>query len=85
MLSVAAPFIGNFTVNLLVSSINDTQSYARTHLDIFILFGTPVFGVALAITAWIRGERYRLLPYVGWMVNIADVFYIAQFLPGSNC
>ena len=85
MLSVAAPFVGNFAVNLLISAIRDTQSYARTHLVVFILFGTPVCGVVLAMTAWMRGERYRFLPYVGWIVNVGDVFYIAQFLPGSNC
>jgi hypothetical protein len=84
-LSVMAPFMGGFLVDMLVRFVSDTQSYARTHLVVYILFGTPVCGIVFAITTWLRRERYRLLPYVGIVLNIAYVFYIAQFLPGTNC
>jgi len=82
---MVTPFIGGFMVNLLVHFVSDTQSYARTHLVVYILFGTPVCGVAFAITTWLRRERFRLLPYLGLILNGAYVVYIAQSLPGTNC
>jgi hypothetical protein len=85
VLSVLAPFIGVLAVDLLVNYVSDTRSYARTHLVVYVLFGTPVCGLGFAVTTWVRRERYWLFPYLGIVLNVAYVFYIAQFLPGTNC
>ncbi len=75
MLSIAAPFIGGFIILILFWTDLITPL-----LFIPIAFGALVFtplliGVAFAIGAWIRGERYRRLRYIGLILNLGILIF----------
>jgi hypothetical protein len=77
ILSICAPFIGALlfyvTVWILAASLEIPFAFAFGLLLIPI---TPLCGVGFAITAWIRGERYRVLPWLGLLINLALISWV---------
>jgi hypothetical protein len=80
VLSLAMPFIGVLLVGVL----------AKLHLDRAILQafeGSLVCGTLFAVAAFTRGERYRVLRWLGLLLNLAIIFFVmalAQSI-GRNC
>jgi hypothetical protein len=67
ILSITAPLIGIVLIWVLLLLGSESEFGCLTALLLIPL--TPVFGIVLAVGAWIRRERHRALPWVGAFIN----------------
>jgi hypothetical protein len=80
-LSVAAPFIGAFLSYVLLSLSASSEDSPVAFLLGLLLFPLSLLsGVAFAASAWIRRERFWLLPSIGLLINLALVLWIVLWV-----
>ena len=75
--SICSPFIGAllfyFAEWILSASLEIPFAF---EFGLLLIPITPLCGVAFAIVAWIRGERYRALPWFGLLINVALAYWV---------
>ena len=69
-LSIATPFVGALLIGVLIWILYNSDSSFCLFLAIWLVPLTPIFGVGLAVTAWIRQEQHRQLPWIGLAINL---------------
>ena len=77
VLSICAPFIGALlfyiTEWILAASFEIPFAF---ELGLLLIPITPICGVGFAIAARIRRERFRVLPWLGLLINLALICYV---------
>lgn len=77
ILSTCAPFIGAFLFYfaewILAASLEIPFAF---ELGLLVIPFTPLCGIGFAMLAWVRGEPYRAIPWLGLLINLAVLIWV---------
>ena len=84
VLSVLAPFIGLACLLAVRDHVGTMDYMPNANKRLAIMTATPLAGFALVVVAWMRGERYQALRYVGLFLGLVFALVVVFLIAASG-